>query len=199
VFGSPGVFSTNGSTLTTAKFSATAGELIDFEFNYITSDGSGYPDYGWAALMSTDGGTDYLIFSAQTQPYADTVPGFTMPPLAPGTSLSPPASPIMLGTGAYGGPVWAELGFYSGKCWALGCGLTGWITSEFTGEAPDTYVLEFGVSNANDIYYDTGLAFAGVEVGGTPVATTPEPSSVALLGTGLLGLIGIGLRKKRLA
>jgi len=208
VFGSPGVSSTNGSTYTTSAFSATAGELVNFEFNYVTSDGSGYPDYAWAALMSTDGGTDYLIFSAQTQPTGNTVPGLTMPPLAPGTSLVPPTSPITPGSGTScstscnspaGGPVWAEIGTYSGDCWAVGCGLTGWIDSEFIGERADSYTLEFGVSNANDQAFDSGLAFAGVEVGGVPVTgATPEPSAFLLMLTGLgsLGLM-MAVRKAK--
>ena len=100
VFGSPGVDSSNGSTYTTSSFSTTSGELINFEFNYVTSDGSGFPDYAWAALVSTDGGADYLIFSAQTQPSGDTVPGATMPPLASGTSLVPASSAIGAGSGS---------------------------------------------------------------------------------------------------
>jgi hypothetical protein len=56
VFGSAGVNSTNGSTFTTAPFTATAGDSVNFYFNYVTSDGSGFPDYAWAALMSTTGG-----------------------------------------------------------------------------------------------------------------------------------------------
>lgn len=206
VFGSPGVNSTNGSTYTTSPFSAISGELINFDFNYITSDGSGFPDYAWAGLMSTDGGANYLIFSAQTQPTGNTVPGNTMPPLASGAALVPPSSPIMAGSGTEcettcnspaGGPVWAELGSWSGNCYAVGCGLTGWITSDFTGEAADNYVLEFGVSNANDKLYDSGLAFAGVEVGGVPVTTTPEPSTLLLMliGLGSLGLILV-MRKR---
>ncbi len=202
-FGSPGVGSTNGSTSTTSAFLATAGELVNFDFNYVTSDGSGFPDYAWAALVSTDGGADYLIFSAQTQPTGNTVPGSTMPPLAPGASLVPPSSPITAGTGTMGpggpgGPVWSELGSYSRYCWAAGCGLTGWIESEFTGEAAGSYVLEFGVSNSNDELYDSGLAYAGVEVGGTPVGgVTPEPSTWLLMLTGLgsLGLMMMKMRK----
>jgi hypothetical protein len=191
--GSAGVISTNGSTYTTSAFSATAGELINFEFNYVTSDGSSnYPDYSWAALMSTDGGSNYLVFSAQTQPTGNTVPGQTLPSLAPGTSLVPSTSAIIPG-----GPAWNELGGYSGLCYAAGCGYTGWIESEFTGEAADNYVLEFGVSNASDIYFDSGLAFAGVDVGGAPITppAMPEPSSLVLLGSGLIGLAGAFRRK----
>jgi hypothetical protein len=199
VFGLSNVTDTNGSTYTTSSFSATAGELINFEFNYVTSDGSGYPDYAWAGLMSTDGGSNYLIFSAQTQPTGNTVPGFTLPPLAMGASLTPPTSPITAGSGESGGPVWNELGSWSGDCFAAGCGLTGWITSNFTGEAADNYVLEFGVSNSNDVYYDSGLAFAGVEVGGSPItppSTTPEPSSFLMLGLGLVGLLAFSMRRR---
>jgi hypothetical protein len=200
VLGPAGVTSTNGSTYTTSSFTATAGELINFEFNYVTSDGSSmYPDYAWAGLMSTDGGSNYLIFSAQTQPTGNTVPGQTLPPLASGASLTPPTSPIMAGSGEAGGPVWTELGeVYSGSCYAKGCGLTGWITSNFTGEAAGNYVLEFGVSNASDIYYDSGLAFAGVEVGGSPItpSATPEPSSFLMLGLGLVGLLAFSMRRR---
>lgn len=198
VLGLSGVTDTNGSTYTTSSFSATAGELVNFEFNYVTSDGSTtYPDYAWAALMSTTGGTNYLIFSAQTQPTGNTVPGQTMPALASGTSLTPPMSPIMAGSGATGGPVWNELGTYSGDCFNAGCGLTGWIASSFDGEAAGSYDLEFGVSNATDTKYDSGLAFAGIEVGGVPVtSSTPEPADLVLFGTGLL-LVGLVLYRKR--
>ena len=43
VFGAPGVDSTNGSTYTTSAFTTISGELINFDFNYVTSDGSSIP------------------------------------------------------------------------------------------------------------------------------------------------------------
>lgn len=95
-----------------------------------------------------------------------------------------------------GGPVWDQLGSSSGLCWAVGCGLTGWIESMFTGEAADTYVLDFGVSNSNDTYYDSGLAFEGVEVGGQPIPSVPEPSSLTLIGT-VIGLLSVVVRSRR--
>ena len=199
LFGPAGVTSTNGSTFTTDAFTATAGEMINFNFNYVTSDGSSsFPDYAWAGLLSTDGGSNYLIFSAQTQPTGNTVPGETLPALAPGTALVPTTSAIMAGSGSDGGPVWAALAEDSGSCYDPGCGLTGWIESQFTGEAAGSYTLEFGVSNATDTAYESGLAFAGVEVGGQPVSSVPEASSLALFGAGLAALLLVFKRRRRM-
>ena len=104
----------------------------------------------------------------------------------------------MPGAGTDGGPFWAELGNYSGSCYDPGCGLTGWIESQFSGEAAGSYTLEFGVSNATDTLYDSGLAFAGVEVGGQPVGSVPEPSSLALLGAGLAALLFVFRRHRKM-
>ena len=46
----PGEGGTNGSLYTTSAFGAAAGDDLEFWFNYVTSDGSGYADYAWAAL-----------------------------------------------------------------------------------------------------------------------------------------------------
>jgi len=39
----------NGSTVTTSTFSADAGDELEFFFNYVTSDGSGFADYSLGA------------------------------------------------------------------------------------------------------------------------------------------------------
>lgn len=184
---------TNGSTATTVDFTANAGALLQFDFNFITSDGTAtYPDFAWAALETTTGTPVALIFSAQTTPTGNTVPGGTLPPLAPGVTLIPPTSAIIPG-----GPIWDQLGSSSGACYGgpgNGCGYTGWIQEDYNIPTAGTYQLAFGVSNASDDALDTGLAYGGVEVNGTPVGT-PEPSTLLMLGSGLLGLAGTLKRK----
>ena len=40
---------TNGSTLTSGVFSADGVEVLEFYFNFVTSDGAGYPEYSCPA------------------------------------------------------------------------------------------------------------------------------------------------------
>ena len=114
---------TNGSTLTSGTFTATAGQALGFSFNYITSDGSGFADYAFVRLLSTAPGVaPIVLFTARTTPTGNTVPGFGLPGLAPGVTLSPPSTPIIPGA-----PTFAPGGVAG--CFAAGCGFTGWITA----------------------------------------------------------------------
>lgn len=181
---------TNGSTLATSVFSADAGDALNFYFNYITSDGSGYPDYAWAILYdSHDNPT--LLFTARTYPSGSIVPGQGMPPVNPGVTLIP-ATVEIIG----GGPTWSPLGGSSGGCWAAGCGYTGWVNANYIIPSADDYYLMIGVVNANDIAFQSGLAMDGVTVGGEPIIPSiiPEPSALILLASGIGGLFI--LRKK---
>lgn len=185
---------TNGSRLRSSVFSAGAGDALEFNFNYVTSDGSGYADYAWARLLDAALNEVALLFTARTAPTGNIVPGFSMP--QPAATLNP--NPVAIIGGA---PHWAPLGSSSGNCYlgpSNGCGYTGWIASSYTVTDAGNYILEFGVTNWNDSSYDSGLAFDGITIGGNPIGEVPEPASLALLGVGLIGF-GVARRRKKAA
>jgi hypothetical protein len=178
---------TNGSTLATTVFSAKAGDALNFFFDYTTSDGSGFADYAWAELFKSDGTPSALLFTARTEASGSIVPGSGLP--APAATLNPASVPIMANL-----TTWSPLGQWSGQCFKIGCGTTGWVNSNFIIPVAGNYFLEVGVVNALDDQFDSGLAMDGVTVAGVPI-TTPEPASLLLMGTGLLSLCGIVRRK----
>jgi hypothetical protein len=182
---------TNGSTFTSDSFEATAGSILEFYFNYVTSDGAGFSDFAWASLF--DGTDDLILFSARTTPTGDTVPGFDLPGLAPGVVLDPATTPIIPG-----GPVWSPLGGESGLCFSDGCGYTGWIKSTYTIGTAGTYQIRFGVANSLDGAYQSGLAVAGLVIDGDPIdpPVIPEPATWAMLIAGF-GLVGATARRRR--
>lgn len=186
---------TDGSTLSTSVFAANAGDQLDFYFNYVTSDGSGYADYGWAALMNADNTMAALLFTARTKPSPNNiVPGVGMP--APSATLVPPSVPIQNGS------VWSPLGGYSGGCYAgvgNGCGHSGWVEALYTISVSGNYYLKIGVTDWSDQIYDSGLAMDGVKIAGNPILPptgTPEPGTLVLLCGGFLPFVGRLLRRR---
>lgn len=179
---------TNGSEYVTAPFSAVAGDKLNFNFNYVTSDGSGYADYAFAELLSGSTHVAWL-FTARTQPSGDTSPGFGLP--ANDSTLTP-ATTAIIG----GGPAWDALGSSSGSCYAAGCGYTGWINSLYTILTGGNYELRFGVTNWGDTAYQSGLAFNGLALNDVPIdnGAVPEPATWAMM---LLGFAGMGLAMRR--
>jgi PEP-CTERM motif len=184
----PGAGGTNGSTFTSANFSADVGDTLKFYFNYVTSDGAGFSDYAWANLI---GPTTITLFSARTTPAGNTVPGFGLPPLI--ATLTPVTTPII-----GGGPVFSPLGGFSGRCYAAGCGYTGWIKAEYTFATAGTYQLRFGVTNAIDNIWDSALAWNGAVIDGRVIDPIPEPQTWAMLIVGF-GLVGAAARRRRQA
>jgi hypothetical protein len=186
---------TNGSTLLSSAFTASAGQALSFSFNFITSDGANhFTDYGFVRLIGLSGTA--ILFSARSLPGGNTVPGFGLPGLAPGVAITPSSTPIIRGA-----PSFSPLGSSSGECFgSVGCGMTGWLRAEYVVPVADTYRLEFNVFNMVGTGYQSALAFDfGSGSGGTPVVTpsvVPEPGTCALTVTGLLGLVGVARRRR---
>jgi hypothetical protein len=187
----PGEGGTNGSSYMTSVFSAAAGDDLNFWFNYVTSDGSGYADYAWAALLTSSLDPVAILFTARTQPTGTIVPGQDLPGVE--ATLNPSSVPIIPG-----GPAWSALGDDSGDCYDDGCGYTGWINSTYDIAAAGNYILAFGVSNWSDQAYDSGMAFSGITVGGKPVeGAIPEPGTWAMMLMGF-GAVGFAMRRRKL-
>jgi len=177
---------TNGSFAQTPTFTVSPGDKLNFFFNFITSDGAVYTEYAWAGLFQGTSTFDSYLFTARTTSSGNTVPGFGLPGLGAGVTLTPASTAIIPG-----GPLFSPLGSSSGSCFSTGCGYTDWIKMDFTFATGGTYSIGFGVTNALDKWYNTAFAFAGVSINnnpvGSPIGAVPEPASIALFGLGLAG------------
>jgi hypothetical protein len=193
---------TNGSTVSSNVFTVnSAGTALSFAFDFITSDGTtSFPDYAWANLYNAaDNSLVATLFTATTNPYGSAVPGTGAG--LPSISAAIVPSSVTVTSGA-GSTDWSPLGTYSGACWqgyGNGCGNTGWVSASYDIANAGDYFMVFGVANASDTIYDSGLAFVGTTIGGVPVGNpngdVPEPGSVALVGLGLLGLLAAKRKK----
>lgn len=176
----------DGSTLTTSLFAAAAGDVLEFFFNYVTSDGAGFADYAWARVVNSSDAQTALLFTARTTPGGSSVPGFSMP--NPEATLTPASVDITANA-----TNWSALGGSSGDCFDLGCGATGWVKSLYTFAVAGTYKLQFGVTNWNDGAFESGLAIAGANIGGVsidPGDSTPSPVPLPAAGWMLLASLG---------
>lgn len=188
---------TNGSTVTSNPFAvATAGDALAFQFDFITSDGTtSFPDYAWANLYDSSSSLVATLFTATTNPSGSAVPGTGsgLPPIS--ATINPSTVTVTSGAGSTD---WSPLGGSSGTCYGgygNGCGNTGWVSATYNIVNPGAYYLTFGVANAADTAYQTGLAFAGTTIGGKPINDVPEPSAFGIFAIGLAMLAF--LRRRR--
>ena len=63
-----GVGGSNGSSFQSDPFAAGVGDTLRFVFNYVTSDGSGFADYGWAELRKAGDDDDSESSSGEHTP-----------------------------------------------------------------------------------------------------------------------------------
>jgi len=160
---------TTGSQLRSDPFYAQSGSVVEFWFNYVTSDGAGYADYAWAQLQGATNST--VLFTARTRPTGSIVPGTDLPGVT--ATLNPASVEITPGA-----PVWSPLGGSSNTCYDAGCGYTGWVKSTYTVQESGTYSLVFGVSNWSDEAFQSGMAFQGLLLNGQVIgdgSTAEQP------------------------
>mgnify|MGYP000039620526 CR=1 FL=1 len=180
----------NGGVARSPVFTANVGDKLEYYFNFVSSDGEDefieVLDYAWVRLLDSAMSPVAMLFTARvyTDPKQNTVPGWGMPSLASGASLSPTTSVVDPKV------TWSPLGTDSGKCGGAGCGNTGWIAMDYTFTKAGDYILGFGVSNWSDNIGDSGLAFDGTLV---PV---PEPETYAMMLAGLGLLTWVAHRRQ---
>lgn len=194
--GAPFGNESNGTTFATSLFTVNANSTLNFYFDYVTTDGTGFADYAWAELFDSSNNPVALLFTAQTETSGNVVPapGIQLPD--PSATLTPSSTPITPGLAA---ATWSPLGADSGSCFispSSGCGNTGWILSNYVIQNAGTYFLEVGVTNAIDFNFQSGLAFDGITINGVPITGTPEPGTLALLGFGMLAAVTLKLIRK---
>ena len=190
---------TSGSLYTTSLFNAKAGDVLNFYFNYVTSDGGGtFSDYGYSLLENAAGQNVASLFTARTEPTGNTSPGQGLP--SNSATLNPSSTAILAGSGTNGGPVFSPLAESSGTCYDAGCGLTGWVDSTYKVAQDGVYQIAFGVTNVGDNAFQSALAFDGVTVNDvpitSPVSDAPEPSTWMLMFGGV-GMLGAAMRISR--
>jgi hypothetical protein len=130
---------------------------------------------------------DFDFNVAGTVSIGNLTTGFTADPGNPGTFTQP-------GLGTFTDSIDCNLGL-SAAC-SNGGSTSHTSTFSFTvsqaGLTPDSFT-----ANSDGNFFSADILNNGTAAVGTTTTQVPEPGVVSLLGFGLLGLVGLGLRRKR--
>jgi hypothetical protein len=211
--------STEGTYMQSPTFTAAAGQQLNFQFSFITQDGSGsFSDWASSYLVpvtangAPTGGPSLNLFTARTGSNNQVVPGVGFTGFPAGLTLTP-STAILQGNTFYLDPTNGSTSNTDSNASQYGPtrypntgapgGSTPWITANFTFNSGDTgtYDLVMAVSNVGDDNYSTGLLFTGQSIsGGGPIVppngSVPEPGTVSLIGAALAGLAMIRRKRK---
>ncbi len=208
---------TNGSAMVSPVFTANPGQVLRFDFAFITNDGTmTFSDWAAVFLQPVDAsgnptGASLNLFTARTSDNSQVVPGFGFSGFPSGLVLSPSTASLQGDTfclnGLTGGtdctdPNATQFGphrfpYDSNPDPTLIGGSTPWVDATFNFDTvtAGTYELVMAVGNVGDEVYSTGLLFGGQSItGGSPAEDVPEPQAIALVG---FAIIAFGLTAHR--
>lgn len=162
-------------SLVTQTFSATAGDVVNFNYNFITNEpvAGGNPDFAFYTLRAQNGTTIIQMLPLATPPGATQLPNqFFVDPHGQGRTEQG-----IIDFGSSPG-VTKETGNLNGTTTPIGT----------TG----LWTLTFGVVNVNDDKNDSGLIVTNVAEGAA--VTVPLPTAAYVAPLGLLLAVGYSLK-----